>query len=175
MLACRRQIEFGKHLKNLQFEIGILFFFASEEVSKVVHLNIPMELEYSIQSSDTFHCINIQYSRFRDKDRCSVFRLSGIQLRVLFKVKTDFTSQSIYRVCIVVIFPRALVAFCSFFYHFNGIFQNKFARTKPATESPSFSFNFPEGVNCLSHLIAMFSNRILKLKLTSSSTRKFEG
>lgn len=126
-----------------------------------------MELEDTIQSSNALYSINIQDTWFGDKDRCAIFGLARVKLRILRKIKTDLTSESINRIGIVVIFPRTFVAFGSFFNHFDCILQIELTSTKPAAEGPNFSFNFPKGVNGLPHLGVTFLDLLFKFELKS--------
>ena len=130
-----------------------------------MHLNIPMELENSIESSNALHGIDVKHTGLGNEDGSSVFGFSRVKLGVIGKVEAHFTSQCILRVGIIVIFPRRLVGFCGFLDHFNSVLQYKLTSPKPTGKSPYFTLDFSKGINRLFGLLVALVDLCLEFEL----------
>ena len=160
-----------KHTSNVPLEIGILQLLCSQPLSKVMHHNVPVELDDSLQGCNTFHGVNVQNTRLGNEERSSVLGESRIELRILSEEEASVTTKRILGVGIEV-HPLGIGSdFRCLFYHRNDICKYELASTKPPTESIDFSLFFAEGVNGVFEIHIPLGNFFLELHLPMRGKR----
>jgi hypothetical protein len=119
--------------------LRILIFLCLQAYFEIMHHDIPMELDNSLQGSATLHGIDIQNPRLGDENRSSILGHSRIELRILIEKETRFTSQGIEGVGVE---TRGLgdgTGLGGLFDHGNDIVIDILARPEPSAESPDFT------------------------------------
>jgi hypothetical protein len=119
--------------------IGILIFLCLQTYFEIMHHDIPMELDNSLQGSATLHGIDIQDPRLGDENRSSILGDSRVELRILIEKETGFTSQGIQGIGVEILGLGLGTGFGGLFDHGDAIVIDKLARPEPSAESPDFT------------------------------------
>jgi hypothetical protein len=106
-----------------------------------------MELDDSLQGSDTLHGIDIQDTRLGDENGSSILGRSVIELRILGEKETGFASQGIHGVGVETLGLGIGTGLGGLFDHGNDIVIDKLSRPEPSAESPDFTFIFSKRVD----------------------------
>lgn len=112
-----------------------------------MHHDMPMKLQNSIQSGNTFHPITIQNSRLGNEHWTPIFGMPMIQLGILSLKYTWLAPKCQYRVRIKIMLPGIRADFGGLLDHCDDVIVFEFTGTEPASEAIGFSLNGAEGVD----------------------------